>query len=63
VLPRGLATRPERTRANDSATFTAQMVRDNLEAVLHSARRTSELAMKMADEAIRRMGEPSIAPR
>jgi hypothetical protein len=47
----------------DCLTMQSQMVRDNLEAVLHSARRTSELAMKMADEAIRRMGEPSIAPR
>ncbi len=47
----------------DCMTLQTQMARDNLEAVLHSTRRSSELAMKMADEAIRRMGEPSIAPR
>jgi uncharacterized membrane protein YqiK len=47
----------------DCLTMQSQIVRDNLEAVLHSARRSSELAMKMADEAIKRIGEPSIAPR
>jgi phasin family protein len=47
----------------DCMTLQTQMVRENLEAVLHSTRRTSELAAKMADEAIRRIGEPSIAPR
>jgi phasin family protein len=47
----------------DCMTLQTQMVRENLEAVLHSTRRTSELAVKMADEAIRRIGEPSIAPR
>ena len=47
----------------DCLTMQSQMVRDNLETVLHSTRRTSELAMKMADEAIRRIGESSIAPR
>jgi hypothetical protein len=47
----------------DCLTLQTQMVRENLEGLLHSTRRTSELAMKMADEAIRRIGEPSIAPR
>ena len=47
----------------DCMTLQTQMVRENLEAVLHSTRRTSELAVKTADEAIRRIGEPSIAPR
>jgi hypothetical protein len=47
----------------DCLTLQTQMVRENLEGLLHSTRLTSELAMKMADEAIRRIGEPSIAPR
>jgi hypothetical protein len=47
----------------DCLTLQTQMVRHNLEAFLHSTRRSSELTMKMADEAIRRIGVPSLAPR
>jgi hypothetical protein len=47
----------------DCLALQTQMVRENLEGLLHSTRRTSELAMKMADEAIRCIGKPSIAPR
>ena len=47
----------------DCLTLQTQMVRHNLEAFLHSTRRSSELTMKMADEAIRRVGVPSLAPR
>ena len=47
----------------DCLTLQTQMVRHNLEAFLHSTRRSSELTMRMADEAIRRIGVPSLAPR
>jgi hypothetical protein len=37
--------------------------RDNLEALLQSARRISELATQLADEAVRRMSDSALAPR
>jgi phasin family protein len=40
-----------------------RVVRDNLEALLQSARRTSELSTKLADEAVRRMSDSALAPR
>jgi hypothetical protein len=40
-----------------------RIVRDNLEALLQSARRTSELSTKLADEAVRRMSDSALAPR
>ena len=36
----------------EGLTLQTQMVRHNLEAFLHSTRRSSELTMRMADEAI-----------
>jgi len=40
-----------------------QIVRDNFEAFLTSARRTSERSTKLADEAARKMSETPLAPR
>jgi phasin family protein len=40
-----------------------RIVRDNLEALLQSARRTAELSTKLADEAVRRMSDSALAPR
>jgi len=40
-----------------------QIVRDNVEAMLQSARRTAERSTQVADEAVRRMSEASLAPR
>jgi phasin family protein len=40
-----------------------QIARDNFEAFLHSARRTSERSTKLADEAARKMSETPLAPR
>jgi len=40
-----------------------RIVRDNLEALLQSARRTSGLSTKLADEAVRRMSDSALAPR
>jgi phasin family protein len=40
-----------------------QVVRDNFEAILQSAHRTSERSTQVADEAVQRMSESSLAPR
>lgn len=40
-----------------------QIARDNFEALLQSARRTSERSTKLADEAARKMSETPLAPR
>ena len=40
-----------------------QIVRDNLEAFLESARRASELSTRAADEGVRKMADSSLAPR
>jgi phasin family protein len=39
-----------------------QMVRDNMEALLKTARRTSELSTKFADDAVKRLNEAATAP-
>jgi phasin family protein len=41
----------------------AEMVRDNFEALLHSAQRTSELSTKTASEAVSKMSDSTLAPR
>jgi phasin family protein len=40
-----------------------QFVRDNFEALLQSARRTSELSTQVADQAVRKMSDQTLAPR
>jgi phasin family protein len=40
-----------------------RMVRDNFEALLHSARRASEVSTKLADNAVRRISDSALAPR
>ncbi len=40
-----------------------RVVRDNIEALLHSARRAAETSTKLADEAVRRMSDTALAPR
>ena len=40
-----------------------ELARDNLEGLLQSTKRVSEISMRMADEAVNRMGEASLAPR
>jgi hypothetical protein len=40
-----------------------RMVRDNIEALLQSARRASEVSTKLADEAVRRISDTALAPR
>ena len=39
-----------------------QMIRDNVEALLQTARRTSELSTKFADDAVKRLNESATAP-
>jgi phasin family protein len=41
----------------------SDLVRDNLEDLVQSTRRIAEISMQMADEAVRRMSETSLAPR
>ncbi|MGB9390705.1 MAG: phasin family protein [Xanthobacteraceae bacterium] len=40
-----------------------RVVRDNIEALLHSARRAAEASTKLADDAVRRMTDTALAPR
>jgi phasin family protein len=40
-----------------------RLVRDNIEALLDSARRTSEISTKLADNAVKRMSDTALAPR
>jgi phasin family protein len=40
-----------------------RMVRDNIEALLHCARRASEVSTKLADDAVRRISDTALAPR
>ncbi len=47
----------------DCFALQAQLARDNFEALLQSARRTSELSTKMADQAARKMTDSTLAPR
>jgi phasin family protein len=41
----------------------SDLVRDNLEDFVQSTRRIAEISMQMADEAVRRMSDASLAPR
>jgi phasin family protein len=40
-----------------------RMVRDNIEALLHTARRASEVSTKLADDAVKRISDSVLAPR
>ena len=40
-----------------------RVLRDNMEALLHSARRSAEVSTKLADDAVRRMSDTALAPR
>jgi phasin family protein len=40
-----------------------RVVRDNFEALLHTARRAAETSTKLADDAVRRMSDTALAPR
>jgi phasin family protein len=40
-----------------------RLVRDNIEAMLHSARRAAEISTKLADDAVKRMSDTALAPR
>ena len=41
----------------------SELVRDNLEDFVQSTRRVGEISIQMADEAVRRMSDASLAPR
>jgi hypothetical protein len=47
---------------NECVALQMQIVRDNVEGCLETARRTSQLSTHMADEAVRRMSDPSLIP-
>ncbi len=47
----------------DYVALQGRMVRDNVEALLQSARRTSALSMKLADDAAKRMSDAALVPR
>ncbi len=47
----------------DCMALQAQLARDNFEVLLQSARRTSELSTKMADQAVKKMTDSTLAPR
>jgi phasin family protein len=49
--------------AQECMALQTRIVRDNIEALLHSARRASEVSTKLADEAVRRMSDTALAPR
>jgi phasin family protein len=40
-----------------------RVVRDNIEALLHTARRAAETSTKLADDAVKRMSDSALAPR
>jgi hypothetical protein len=48
---------------HDCLAIQTRMVRDNWEAFLHTARRASELSTKLADDAVKQMGEAAFSPR
>jgi len=48
---------------HDCFAIQARMARDNCEAFLQTARRTSELSTKLADDAIKQMSDAALAPR
>jgi phasin family protein len=47
----------------DCLALQTRVVRDNIEALLHSARRTAETSTKLADDAVKRMSDTALAPR
>ncbi len=47
----------------DCMTLQARIVRDNVEALLQSARRMSELSTKLTDDTVKRMSDVALAPR
>jgi hypothetical protein len=47
----------------DFAAAQTQMFRDTVESVIHSARRNAEHTTRIAEEATRRMGDATLAPR
>ena len=46
----------------DCVAIQTRMIRDNFEALLKTARRTSELSTKLADDAVKQMSEAALAP-
>jgi hypothetical protein len=48
---------------HDCFAVQAQMARDNCEAFLQTARLTSELSTKLADDAVKHMSDAALAPR
>jgi len=48
---------------HDSFALQARMARDNCEAFMQTARRTSELSTKLADDAVKQMSDAALAPR
>ena len=49
--------------AQECMALQTRMVRDNIEALLQSARRASEVSTKLADDAVRRISDTALAPR
>jgi len=48
---------------HDCFAIQAQIARDNCEALLQTARLTSELSTKLADDAVKQMSDAALAPR
>jgi phasin family protein len=48
---------------HDCVALQTRMARDNVEACLQSARKTSELSTKLADDAVKQMSDAALAPR
>lgn len=48
---------------HDCLALQTEIVRDNFEAVLQSVRRAAELSTQVADEAMRKIGKPPLAPQ
>lgn len=47
----------------DCLALQTEIARDNFEALLQSVRRAADLSTQVADEAVRKIGEPTLAPR
>ena len=47
----------------DCLALQTEIVRDNVEALLHSVRRAADLSTQVADEAMRKIGKAPLAPR
>jgi phasin family protein len=48
---------------HDCLALQTEIVRDNFEALMQSARRAAELSTQVADEAMRKIGRPPLAPQ